>query len=119
MPIPLYAGAAGKAILTHCPPGTLDDLDLAPLTERTPTDRQALTRDLTSIRDRGWATAEGERIPDALGISAPYFIDGDIASSITATIARFRAPHLDLDGLAQTIQRAAQRITQLLTIKSN
>lgn len=114
--IPLYAGAAGKAILAHCPPDTLDHLELAPLTERTPIDRHSLLEDLQAIRDRGWATADGERIPDAYGLSAPYFIDGTIAGSITATVARFRVPHLDLDALAHAIQDAAHRITRLLTI---
>jgi DNA-binding IclR family transcriptional regulator len=114
--IPLYAGAAGKAILAHCPPGALEHLELAPLTERTRTDRQALAEDLQAIRDRGWATADGERIPDAYGLSAPYFIDGTIAGSITATVARFRVPHLDLDALARAVQDAAHRITRLLTI---
>ncbi|GGG61696.1 hypothetical protein GCM10011374_25980 [Kocuria dechangensis] len=114
--IPLYAGAAGKAILAHCPLDTLEALELEPLTERTPVDRQALVEDLQAIRDRGWATADGERIPDAYGLSAPYFIDGTIAGSITATVARFRVPDLDLDALAHTIQDAAHRITRLLTI---
>jgi DNA-binding IclR family transcriptional regulator len=114
--IPLYAGAAGKAILAHCPPGTLEHLELEPLTDRTPVDRHALADDLQAIRDRGWATADGERIPDAFGLSAPYFIDGAVAGSITATVARFRVPHLDLDALADTMQDAAHRITRLLTI---
>jgi DNA-binding IclR family transcriptional regulator len=116
VPIPLHAGAAGKAILAHCPPDTLEHLELEPLTERTPVDRQALVEDLQAIRDRGWATADGERIPDAYGLSAPYFIDGTIAGSITATVARFRVPHLDLDALALAVQGAAHRITRLLSL---
>ncbi|MEX5304673.1 IclR family transcriptional regulator C-terminal domain-containing protein [Kocuria sp. CPCC 205258] len=114
--IPLHAGAAGKAILAHCPPEALAQLELEPLTDRTPVDRHALLEDLRAIRDRGWATADGERIPDAYGLSAPYFIDGAVAGSITATVARFRVPQLDLDALARTMQDAAHRITRLLTV---
>jgi DNA-binding IclR family transcriptional regulator len=114
--IPLYAGAGGKAILAHCPPGELDKLALEPLTERTQTNRDALANDLQSIRERGWATGNGERIPDAFGVSAPYFINGAIAGSITATVSRLRLPDLDVEALAHLVQRAAQRLTLLLSV---
>jgi DNA-binding IclR family transcriptional regulator len=116
IPIPLHAGAAGKAILAHCPPELLDDIDLQQFTERTPTDRTSLLADLQVIRERGWATGNGERIPDAFGVSAPYFIDGTIAGSITATIARIRLPDLDLEALARAVLQTSQRLTRLLTL---
>jgi DNA-binding IclR family transcriptional regulator len=116
IPIPLHAGAAGKAILAHCPPEHLDDITLQQFTERTPTDRTSLLADLQVIRERGWATGNGERIPDAFGVSAPYFIDGTIAGSITATIARIRLPDLDLEALARAVLQASQRLTRLLTL---
>lgn len=114
--IPLYAGAGGKAILAHCPPGDLDALTLEPLTERTQTDRRALENDLQTIRERGWATGEGERIPDAFGVSAPYFVDGTIAGSITATVTRLRLPELDVEALAHMVQRSAQQLTRTLSV---
>ncbi|WP_353710672.1 IclR family transcriptional regulator [Arthrobacter sp. K5] len=114
--IPLHAGAGGKAILAHCPPDELDKLALEPLTERTQTNRDALADDLRSIRERGWATGNGERIPDAFGVSAPYFINGAIAGSITATVSRLRLPDLDVEALAHMVQRAAQRLTLLLSV---
>ncbi len=113
---PLYAGASGKSILAHCPPSTLDNLTLRPLTEHTPTSRDVVAADLQVIRERGYARVAGERIPDALGISAPYFADGCIAGSITATVPSFRASEIDLDALTEAVKSAADRITRLLSV---
>lgn len=115
VPIPLYAGAGGKAILAHCPASDLQTIKLEPLTERTQTSRQALEKDLHEIRERGWAIGDGERIPDAFGVSAPYFIDGTIAGSITATVTRMRLPEIDVEALALMVQRSAQQLTRTLS----
>lgn len=42
----------------------------------------------------------GERLPDAFGVSAPYFAGDAIAGSITATVARIRLPEIDIEELA-------------------
>lgn len=115
--IPLHAGAAGKAILAHCPPEAINSLVLEPFTERTQTDPARLAEELRLIRERGWATGTGERLPDAFGVSAPYFINEAIAGSITATIAQVRVPDLDIDVLVQEVHGAAQRLTRLLTLQ--
>jgi DNA-binding IclR family transcriptional regulator len=115
VPIPLYAGAGGKAILAHCPPSHVEALTLEPLTERTQTNRQALEEDLKVIRERGWAIGDGERIPDAFGVSAPYFVDGTIAGSITATVTRLRLPDIDVEALGHLVQRSAQQLTRTLS----
>jgi DNA-binding IclR family transcriptional regulator len=115
VPIPLHAGAGGKAILAYRPRSDVEALTLEPLTERTQTDLHALERDLEEIRERGWALGDGERIPDAFGVSAPYFINGAIAGSITATVTRFRLPEIDVQALARMVQQAAQRLTQVLS----
>jgi DNA-binding IclR family transcriptional regulator len=114
--IPLYAGAGGKAILAHRPPSDLDVLSLEPLTERTPTNRRALEEDLQAIRERGWAIGNGERIPDAFGVSAPYFVNGTIAGSITATVSRLRVPEIDVEALARMVQRSAHKLTLALSV---
>ena len=45
-----------------------------------------------------------------------YFIDGTVAGSITATVPRFRATHIDTDRIATALTQAAQHITQLFSI---
>jgi DNA-binding IclR family transcriptional regulator len=115
-PIPLYAGAAGKAILAHCPPEVVQNQPLQPITLRSPTTMEQLERDLQRIRETGWAQAEGERIPDAYGIAAPFFADGTIAGSLTFTIPRFRADVVDLSALTSMLTDTARQVTGLLSV---
>lgn len=115
-PIPLHAGAAGKAILAHAGPELIKKQTLDLITPNTPTQRDALERELALIRDRGWAEGDGERIPDAFGIASPFFEDEGIAGSVTLTIPRYRKDELDIAALGAVLTRAAARITHLLTI---
>ncbi len=114
--IPLHAGAAGKAILAHCPPEVVQSQSLQPLTPRSPTSRQQLERDLQQIRDTGWAQAEGERIPGAFGLAAPFFADGAVAGSLTFTIPRFRVDEVDMPSLRTMLGDAARKLTTLLSV---
>jgi DNA-binding IclR family transcriptional regulator len=45
-----------------------------------------LEKDVQQIREIGWAQAEGERVPDAFGLAAPFFADDAVAGSLTFTI---------------------------------
>ncbi|WP_350247685.1 IclR family transcriptional regulator C-terminal domain-containing protein [Rhodococcus sp. D-6] len=114
--VPLHAGAAGKAILAELPADTLDDLALTKYTERTVTNRAELSVELGQIRAKGWATGDGERIPDAFGVAAPYFVDGVVGGSVTVTIPRYRIPELDIDSVAAAVLRATREITRMLTV---
>lgn len=114
--IPLYAGAAGKAILAHCPPEVVRSQSLEPLTASSPTSMEQLERDLQKIRDTGWAHAEGERIPDAFGLAVPFFAGQTIAGSLTFTIPRFRAHEIDVPALTTKLDHAARKITALLSV---
>ncbi|MBM7804478.1 DNA-binding IclR family transcriptional regulator [Geodermatophilus bullaregiensis] len=115
-PIPLYAGAAGKAILAHCPAETVQNQPLQPLTPRSPTTMEQLRRDLRRIRDTGWARAEGERIPDAFGLAVPFFADGAVAGSLTFTIPRFHVDEVDVPSLTTMLSETARELTALLSL---
>jgi DNA-binding IclR family transcriptional regulator len=115
-PIPLYAGAAGKSILAHCPPEIVQSQSLQPITPRSPTTLEQLERDLQQIREAGWAQAEGERVPDAFGLAAPFFADGAVAGSLTFTIPRFRADRIDPSALTTMLTDAARQVTALLSV---
>jgi DNA-binding IclR family transcriptional regulator len=75
-----------------------------------------LESDLRQIRDTGWAQAEGERIPDAFGLAAPFFADGAVAGSLTFTIPRFRADEVDMPQLTTMLTETARQITALLSV---
>jgi DNA-binding IclR family transcriptional regulator len=113
--IPLHAGAAGKAILAHLPeqlrPGALESF-----TERTITDPKALARELSAIRTHGWAAGDGERIPEAYGVAAPFFINGAIGGSITITVARYRMGDVSTTELIDAVVATARQVTELLSI---
>jgi DNA-binding IclR family transcriptional regulator len=114
--IPLYAGAAGKAILAHCPQEIVQSQSLQPLTPRSPTSRQQLEADLQRIRDDGWARAEGERVPDAVGLAVPFFAGDTVAGSLTLTIPRFRADRIDVPTLTALLSQTARHVTELLSV---
>lgn len=112
--IPLHAGAAGKAILAHLPTPP-KNIDLEAFTERTLTNPATLETELDQIRNRGWATGDGERIPEAYGMAAPFFIDGIIRGSLTVTIPRYRVADAPLNEIIRVVQTSAERVTKLLS----
>jgi DNA-binding IclR family transcriptional regulator len=62
--LPAHATSVGKALLAALPPDRFDALyanaELVPVTARTITDTDALERQLTAIRERGYAVNNGE-----------------------------------------------------------
>jgi len=76
-PRPMYATAAGKALLAHFRPEQLrdyfDKVELLALTKNTITERGALEAHLETCRARGYATAEGETSLDVFGLAVPIF----------------------------------------------
>lgn len=116
--VPLHAGAAGKAILAHCPRTVLEKINLERFTERTLSTRGELEAELDHISAQGFATGDGERIPDAFGISAPVFADGRVAGSITTTIARARRGSLDLESLKSQVRNTARELSALLSLEA-
>jgi DNA-binding IclR family transcriptional regulator len=114
--VPLYAGAAGKAVLAHCDPHFLESLELLRITDATITCRNALKEDLLAIKNRGWATGEGERVLGAFGLAVPFFVDGRIRGSISATIPQYRKDERDLSTLINLMREATGKIERLLSL---
>lgn len=114
--VPLYAGGAGKAVLAHLPADFADDLKLEKLTEATITSHSTLRADLQSIRERGWSVGDGERVLGAFGIGVPFFIDGQVSGSISATIPQYRKQDCDLPSLIESMKKASESIGQLLSL---
>jgi len=114
--VPLYAGAAGKAVLAFCEHDLAKAIDLQKITDTTITSHEALEKELAAIRTRGWATGDGERVPGAFGVATPFFADGQIRGAISATVPRYRKDDLDVPGLARQMLEASQKITAILSI---
>jgi IclR family transcriptional regulator, acetate operon repressor len=113
---PAHAGATGKVLLAHLPAAerekTLADLELERLTPSTITSRGKLDAELRRIADAGVAVTYGERVPDAVAISAPVFDAGGravAALTISGVASRYEAERVDEDSVA--VRRAADAIS--------
>lgn len=113
--VPLYAGAAGKAVLAHCEPELVATIELRKLTDATITSREALEADLANIRHRGWASGDGERVPGAFGVATPFFENGRVRGAISATVPRYRKDDLNIPELAMQLLEASRKITAILS----
>ena len=114
--VPLYAGAAGKAVLAYCDPKLVETLKLERITDATITSRKLLKEELKAIQGRGWATGEGERVLGAFGLAVPFFIDGKIRGSISATIPQYRKDERDLPMLTNLMRETTGKIERLLSL---
>ena len=83
--LPLHAGASQKALLAFMPPDEIDRLTAQPL-ERcctaTITSRPALRRELTAIRERGWASSYEETNVGVWGIAVPVLSQADVVCAV-------------------------------------
>ncbi len=108
--IPLTAGAAGKAILAHLP---------GPVSARISKEAGVPGQELEFIRAQGWAATDSERVPDAHGIAAPFFVNGTIRGSVTVTVPNHRVAGTPPTELTTAVVSTAQSLTRLLTVKNS
>jgi DNA-binding IclR family transcriptional regulator len=100
--VPLHAGASQKAILANIPEELRERVLRTPLerlSRGTITNRDALRRELTQIREQGWAISLEENDAHAWGVAVPI-IDGsgDVVGSIGLAAPDVRlSPELALD----------------------
>lgn len=103
-PQELYDSAAGKALLAHLPAERIDDIvgdgELEPQTENTITDPEELRAELQTVRERGYAINDEEKIRGTRAVGAPIlFQDGRLAGavSVTAPASRLRGDRFTED----------------------
>jgi len=117
--LPAHCSAAGKALLAFLPPAELDSIidkyGLPPFTKNTITDRNTLTRELETIRSRGYGESWEEYGKDAAALAFPI-LNGQnkavAALSIQSTISRFKKA--DLNPLIKEGIQTAEKISQAL-----
>lgn len=85
-PMPLYAGAASKAILAHLPARTLRKLWTgeagAIASAGLGTDLPGFRRVMRDLRRQGVVVSRGEIDTGLVGVSAPVFADGEVSGSL-------------------------------------
>lgn len=118
---PLYAGASAKILLAHFSEEDMDnylnDTKLDAITEKTVTSKVELLKQLESIRIKGYANSNGERIKGAVSISAPIFDPySNILSALTVMIPSVRMDENDIDDLIVKMKQGAAEITEKLSL---
>jgi DNA-binding IclR family transcriptional regulator len=111
---PLAPGAPVKALLAALPPSeadqVLDRLPLPVMTNKTPTDRASLERDIESARATGFAVAEDEYLEGVSGVAVPVlFEDGRPRATIGVA-----GPTSRMSGEFERIGRLALELTGTL-----
>lgn len=119
--LPAHCTGVGKVLLAH---RNLEDVatwadreGLPGFTSRTITAVPALLAELYAIRERGYATEEGERHEDARCIAAPiHNQSGDVVAALSASGHRSRMPEPLLgSGMASEVVASAKHISSLLS----
>jgi DNA-binding IclR family transcriptional regulator len=117
--MPLHSAAAGKCYLAWMEPAgrdaLLDRLELARVTERTITSREALLTEVERVRRQGYAVNDEESEPGVRYAAAPVF---DAAGDVTGALA-LGAPVLrigpgEVEKLGAAVIAAAGRISASL-----
>ena len=117
--IPLYVGSAGKVFLAFLSEERrdkiLNEVNYIPFTPNTILDRNQLLKEISLIRQQGYAVSHGEWQVEASGIAAPIF---DHTKEIIAAITisgptqRFSAENLPV--YRDKLLAAAQKISENL-----
>lgn len=96
---PLYASAAGKALLGAAPLPDRDRLlQGIALVERNPqtiVTREALDLDLQRSNERGWFMTRGEFLPDVTAVAVPVELNHDPYAVVIAGPSARMVAHLD------------------------
>lgn len=92
--VPLHTTGFGKAILAHLPDERveriLDRHGLPAVTPSTITDRGRLLEELETIRERGYAYDDEERLEGLRCVAAPVIVDDDVLGAVSVSGPRSR-----------------------------
>lgn len=113
-PIPLHAGAIGKAIFAHSHDRSTD-IVLERYTPDTITDPAKLATELARIRDQGYAIGDNDRIENAYGIAVPFFASGQVAGALNVSFPRYRRTDEFVKRSIALLREAADQATRLLS----
>jgi len=115
--MPVYAGASGLAIMAFLTDAEQQDVvartRLAPVTDRTITERYKLEHQFKQIRSQGYAYSVGQRTPGAVAIAAPIFGPaGEVVGDAIITVPEQRFDPGSEEHLAAHVMRCAHNITR-------
>lgn len=112
---PLHCTGLGKCLLAFAHPELACELSadglLSGFTAKTHTSLQALDKDLTRIRERGYAIDDEEHEPGVSCVAVPvYGADGAVVAAISLSMPTARVTPEVLSSHAATLRTAAARV---------
>ncbi|MEA2254228.1 MAG: IclR family transcriptional regulator, acetate operon repressor [Solirubrobacteraceae bacterium] len=109
--VPSHCTATGKALLGWRDPWRESVLSrpLERFTERTLVDRADLEREAELIRERGYATDDGEFREGVRAVAAPVFSSGEAVAALGAS-----GPSVDIEAVAERVVVLAGELTRAL-----
>jgi DNA-binding IclR family transcriptional regulator len=113
--LPLHATSDGKVFLAFGAARVSARGRLEPVTTRTITDRPTLARELTSVREQGWAPSVGELEEGLNGVAAPIFAGSErCVAAVSVSGPAYRVDAADLLELGGRCRAAADAISTRL-----
>jgi DNA-binding IclR family transcriptional regulator len=110
---PLHASSDGKVLIAFA--GAEARARLRAVTDRTIADREALDREIARVRERGWASVEGELEPGLNGVAAPVLDrSGRCVAALSVSGPAYRLPAERLRAIAPSVAKAASAIAARL-----
>ena len=113
--IPLYAGAAGKTILAHCPRDVIDGQSLEPINPGTVIDLDRLRTERTPSATLGTPPPTVNASPTPTGVAAPVYTNGTVSDSVTISIPNYRVAQSDIPQIDAALTATTDRPSRLLT----
>lgn len=111
---PLHVGAAGHVLLAFMDPEelerTIPTLPLGQITEATIHDQETLHREIARVREDGFATSSGERVPGAAAISVPVLGRQGFLAALSILGPDFRLGEERRAELLPDLQEAAEAV---------
>lgn len=115
VPLPLPHGAPGKAMLAHLPEERREWWLARPIDPATPStiaDPDALRRQLSEIRERGWAYSDAERTVGIRAVAAPVFDHTEaVVGALGLSVPTIRMGPERVNQLGERITAAAAEVS--------
>lgn len=112
--LPLHTSAGGKILLAHGPAELVEAAaeTLTPETRHSIADRPRLEQELALVRERGYATTEGEHSSGAYGLAVPVRgVEGEVIAALgIVNLSRIT----DFQRIVPALQVASAAITRSL-----
>lgn len=115
---PLYVGASYRSILAYLNEHKIEEIlqldNLKKFTANTMIDPVELKEELKKIREKGWASSQGEYTEDVIAIAVPLFKDDCIIGSVTVSGPIYRISEEKIAKDLSLLKKATSEVTQVI-----